>query len=132
VTSVITISCPLCKGKGSEFIVRPHGNIEHDVCHVCGGKGVIMKADQLPDYSEDQPLPPLEGAWMRVDAWTLPDGSIEAMIYTNDNLDLGYPNEEVSWTNHYKDVKEFLEREGLSRVGPSGIMVEILLDNTKI
>ena len=64
---------------------------------------------------------------------TLEDGTIDVFAYTNDNLDLGYPNEYAAWSYVVKNNEEFFQRVGgKTRTGCSGIKVTIILDGKVI
>src|SRR5580658_2476711 len=64
----------------------------------------------------------------RYDAQTMPDGSIEVSVWTNDNDDTGYPNEAATWTQKYRNREDFARSVGVSRVGVSGTHVTVVLD----
>jgi hypothetical protein len=72
---------------------------------------------------EDDPAP-----WYRVCGTTNDDGTIHAVIETNDNLDRGYPTEYARWEDTYKSLSSFRNCSGFSRQGCLGTVVEIELD----
>jgi hypothetical protein len=66
------------------------------------------------------------------DGYTKADGTIDVFVETNDNLDMGYPNEYATWNFKCKDRKAFDDRCGKTRVGCSGIRVFINLDGKAV
>jgi hypothetical protein len=77
-------------------------------------------------YEPDEPQEPR--TWQRYEGWTRPDGSVMAFIATNDDRDLGYPNEFSSLTVKYPSVEHFRRSVGYTRVGMSGCEVTVTLD----
>jgi len=71
-------------------------------------------------------------AFQTMEGHTKEDGTIEVFVYTNDNLDLGYPNERASWDFICKTKEAFIGRCGNTRFGCSGIMVTVTLDGKKV
>jgi hypothetical protein len=68
-------------------------------------------------------------AYQIYDGHTQESGTIDVFAYTNDNLDLGYPNEYAEWSYIVKNKAAFFQRVGgKSRIGCSGIKVTVKLD----
>lgn len=86
--------------------------------------------DRDDEVAPDEPTPP--GAWEEINAYTQDDGSIEAVVTTNDNLDRGGPSEYAQWTVRYRNREEFDRHAGRSRTGISGIRVSIWLDGEEV
>ena len=86
-------------------------------------------AEPEEDFEEEREEPE---AWQRYDLFTNADGSIEGTASTNDDRDLGYPNEESQWDVRYRNREEMLKRTGGSHIGCSGIRVTVYLDCAEI
>lgn len=71
-------------------------------------------------------------AWHRIEAYTNPDGSIRATESTNDNLDRGYPSEFAEWERNFRTRSMFDSQVGKSRIGCSGVVVDVYLDGQRI
>jgi hypothetical protein len=72
-------------------------------------------------------------AWQRYDLHTMDDtGHIRGDCSTNDNADLGHPNEFAQWRVIYKDEAEMLKRTGGTHTGISGIKVRVVLDGKEV
>ena len=78
---------------------------------------------------EDEPEPDEHGSWQRYDLQTQPNGTVHANVSTNDDCDLGYPNDHASWNWIAMDREDALRRTGGgSHVGSSGCVVTVVLD----
>jgi len=71
-------------------------------------------------------------AYHIIDITTMPDGSYYARVETNDSLDQGVPNEYATWSETYRDRADMEKRAGKTRVGASGIRVNVWLDGARI
>jgi len=71
-------------------------------------------------------------AYQIEEGYTRDNGTIDVFVETNDNLDLGYPNEFASWKFTCKNKEAFDKRCGKSHYGCSGIKVTVKLDGKEI
>ena len=60
------------------------------------------------------------------------DTVITVYHWTNDDQDLGYPNIEAGWQEEYKSLDQALRRVGGSRIGVSGVEVEVSLNGKRL
>jgi hypothetical protein len=60
------------------------------------------------------------------------DGSIEGVVWTNDDLDHGVPSEDATWDVRYASFDAMAKATGKSHIGISGVRVEVYLDGQKI
>ena len=65
---------------------------------------------------------------------TSQDGSVAGTVWTNDDLDRGYPTEDATWKVKYPSVDAALSTSGagISRVGISGVVVRVYLDGKEV
>lgn len=71
-------------------------------------------------------------AWQTYHLHTNPDGSIVGQVSTNDNLDHGVPSEDATWDVRYDNRAAMEHGTGKSRVGISGVVVQVFLNGRKI
>lgn len=82
------------------------------------------------DLEDDDDRGPV--AFQRYTLFTQPDGRIEGRVHTNDDEDLGIPTTEATWQVKYRDREHMEQAAGRSRVGISGVQVEVFLDGKRI
>ncbi len=95
---------------------------------------IIVGCEREPDYDDEEPEDTLDPdhAYHTYHLQTNSDSSISGTSETNDNLDHGYASQYASWTVRYRDRAHMDKEVGKSRIGCSGVVVDVYLDGTKI
>ena len=57
---------------------------------------------------------------------------VTVYAWTNDDQDRGWPNDDASWELVFDNVEKALKHTGTSRVGVSGVKVEVRLNGEVI
>jgi hypothetical protein len=89
-----------------------------------------VNAENL-EADPEPPEPQESGVWHRMEIDDCGD-YILVSESTNDNLDTGYPSQCSSWANQYPNIEAALKHTGKSRIGCSGIRVEVFLNGEQI
>ena len=71
---------------------------------------------------------PTAEAFQRYDLVTCAEGRIKGVCSTNDDQDLGVPNDAASWSVDYPSYEAMLRETGGCHRGVSGVRVDVLLD----
>jgi hypothetical protein len=71
-------------------------------------------------------------AYQRYDLMTNLDGTITGWAETNDDQDLGIPNDFARWECNYGDRETALRICGKSRMGWSGVEVIVTIDGRRV
>jgi hypothetical protein len=91
----------------------------------------LQSLDRHEDVYEDEPSYEDGRALHRYDAYVDDDGSVSARVWTNDNLDTGYPSETASWEQRYRSFEDFARNVGPSHTGISGCLVEVTVNGNR-